>query len=55
MNNISKCKYIVKNTYGGTLGGFTNMAAAKECADKWQRFYDNDKMNKGTKVFIEER
>ena len=47
-------KYIIKNSYGGTLGGAVHKADAEKMRDEFQKEYDNDTCNKGTKIFIVE-
>ncbi|MCD7902664.1 MAG: hypothetical protein LUF91_02640 [Oscillospiraceae bacterium] len=47
------CKYFVRNSCGGLLGGFTTMQAAKDCKERWAKEYQNDPWNSGVTVYIE--
>lgn len=48
-------KYYIKNSNGGLLGGTKDYKEAVKMKDEFQKQYDNDKWNKGMKVFIVEK
>lgn len=48
------CRYFVKNSNGGLLGGFTTREAAESCRIRWEKEYQTDPWNRGMKVFVVE-
>lgn len=49
------CRYYVKNSNGGLLGGFKTLEAAEACKSRWEREYKNDPWAKGVRVYIERK
>ena len=47
------CKYYVKNSNGGLLGGFKTLEAAQACKARFEQELKNDPWNKGVTVYIE--
>ena len=48
------CRYYVYNDAGGLLGGCKTLADAEEMKARWEVEYENDPLNKGTKVYIKD-
>lgn len=48
------CRYYVYNDAGGLLGGCKTLAVAEEMKARWEAEYENDPLNKGTKVYIKD-
>lgn len=51
---FSNVKFIVKNSNGGTLGGFANIEDAMKCKAKFEKEYASDPINAAIKVYVEE-
>ena len=49
------CKYYVKNSNGGLLGGFKTLEDAQQYRKKCEREYKKNPWNKTVKVYIEAR
>jgi hypothetical protein len=48
------CRFYVRNSNGGLLGGFVRREDAEACKARWEKEYKTDPWNKGMTVFIEE-
>lgn len=48
------CKYYVRNSNGGLLGGFASYKSAAECKARWEEEYRDDPWNDGVTVYIED-
>lgn len=48
------CKFYVRNSNGGLLGGFTTREAAEKCKAENERRLRRDRLNRNLKVYIEE-
>lgn len=48
------CRFYVRNSNDGLLGGFVHREDAEGCKARWEKKYKTDPWNKGMTVRIEE-
>ena len=48
------CRFLVRNSNGGTLGGFNDFQQALECKEVWERRYESSAFVGDVTVTIKE-